>query len=244
MWSPDIKKVTDTSAPAWTQSNAQQDERIWCCPQCSAKVPDVQRAIKAHKRKCAAKPKPRAKRKSKVDAKPAAKDKAQKGTALRDSLEASTQPERFFERQVELRCGIHALNNSLGFHLVNAQDMVYAADAFLFENQELADNVQDHLVPEGDYSIEVMSMVLRTKAMAAFGQLCWQMEDRRAMNIKDLEGCVGAVQHRNGRHWVALRPAEETFLLLDSLEEQPRDLTVGQLEEILSSHPTYAVRRL
>jgi len=51
-------------------------------------------------------------------------------------------------------------------------------------------------------------------------------------------------QQLNGRHWVALRPAEETFLLLDSLEEQPRDLTVGQLEEILSSHPTYAVRRL
>ena len=37
---------------------------------------------------------------------------------------------------------------------------------------------------------------------------------------------------------------EGNFLFLDSLEAQPRDLTVGQLEEILSSHPTYAVRRL
>ena len=28
MWSPDIKKVTETCAPAWSQSKAQQDERI------------------------------------------------------------------------------------------------------------------------------------------------------------------------------------------------------------------------
>ena len=54
-------------------------------------------------------------------------------------------------------------------------------------------------------------MVLRTKAMEAFGQLRWQMEDRRARNIKDLEGCVGAVQLRSGRHWVALRRSRETF---------------------------------
>ena len=257
VWSPDIKKVTERGAPAWSQSKAQQDEQSWSCPQCSTRVPDIQSAIKAHKRKCPAKPKPRAKRKSKADAEPAAKRRLEEscqsppvpeldrtGAPERDSREASTQPERFFERQVQLRCGIHALNNALGFHLVNAQDMVYAADAFLFENPELADNVQDHLRPQGDYSFEVMSMVLRTKAMEAFGQLRWQMEDRRARNIKDLEGCVGAVQHRSGRHWVALRRSRETFLFLDSLEAQPRDLTVGQLEEILSSHPTYAVRRL
>ena len=86
-------------------------------------------------------------------------------------------------------------------------------------------------------------MVLRTKAMEVFQQLRWEMEDRRAMTVRDLEGCVGAVQHRHS-HWVALRRTGEDFRYLDSLEAQPRDLTVEQLEEILSSHPTYGVRLL
>ena len=54
VWSPDIKKVTERGAPAWSQSKAQQDEQSWS---------DIQSAIKAHKRKCPAKPKPRAKAK-------------------------------------------------------------------------------------------------------------------------------------------------------------------------------------
>ena len=39
-----------------------------------------------------------------------------------------------------------------------------------------------------------MSMVLRTKAMEAFGQLCWQMDIQRATTAEDLHGCIGAVQ--------------------------------------------------
>ena len=33
------------------------------------------------------------------------------------------------------------------------------------------------------------------------------------MNIKDLEGCLGAVKHRNVRHWLLPRRAEVYFLL-------------------------------
>ena len=98
------------------------------------------------------------------------------------SMAASNQPELpeahadapYFEHQVELRCGIHALNNMLGFHLLSPEDMARAADAFIFENRELADNIQDHLAPAGDYSIEVMDMVLRTKAMEVYGQVVWE----------------------------------------------------------------------
>ncbi|CAE7243226.1 pfh1 [Symbiodinium sp. KB8] len=221
-----------------------------------------------------ARSKRKARAKSTANTKPAAKATAQIGTGLwigtglcgkRPSAESfqrppppklprtdapgrsnltpnSSQPE-YFERQDALRCGIHALNNALGFHFIDARDMTRAADAFLFENQELYDNVQDHVAPEGDYSIEVMSMVLRTKAMEVFGQLRWEMDIQRAMTVRDLEGCVGAVQHRHS-HWVALRRTGEDFRYLDSLEAQPRDLTAGQLEEILSSHPTYGVRLL
>ena len=119
--------------------------------------------------------------------------------------------------------------------------MTHAAEAFLFENRELADNMQDHVAPAGDYSIEVMGMVLRTKAMQDYGRLRWQMADRRAMEISDLHGCVGAIVNLLGRHWVAVRSLEGNFLYLDSLEAHPRPLTSEQLAAILLSHPTYAV---
>ncbi|OLP98797.1 ATP-dependent DNA helicase PIF1, partial [Symbiodinium microadriaticum] len=121
------------------------------------------------------------------------------------------------------------------------ENITHAAEAFLFENRELADNMQDHVAPAGDYSIEVMGMVLRTKAMQDYGRLRWQMADRRAMEISDMHGCVGAIVNLLGRHWVAVRSLEGNFLYLDSLEAHPRPLTSEQLAAILLSHPTYAV---
>ena len=122
---------------------------------------------------------------------------------------------------MKLRCRIHALNNMLGFHLVSPQDMTEAAEAFLFENRKLENNIQDHLAPAGDYLIEVLNMVLRTKAMQEYRQLCWEMSDRRAMMLRDLNNCVGAVVNLRGRHWVALRRVEDEFIYLDSLSRDP-----------------------
>ena len=61
------------------------------------------------------------------------------------------------------------------------------------------------------------------------------------MTVRDLSGSVGAMINLHGRHWVALKRFEENFVYLDSMEAYPRDLTAGQLEEILLSHPTYAM---
>ena len=256
-------QLTEMGTPDWSRLRidkeaSEEGERPWHCPHCGEEVPNTQPAIKAHGRKCQAKPKARAKGKSK--AKPKPKAKAESVTKKRPAEEASgsTPPPKlartnspkynlaveppYFERQVDLRCGIHALNHVLGFHLLNPEDMARAADAFLFENRELPDNIQDHLAPAGDYSIEVMGMVLRTKAMEEYGQLRWQLGDRRAVTIRDLHGCVGAVANLHGRHWVALKVLEEEVIwYLDSMEGGPRRLTRGQLEDILSSHPTYAV---
>ena len=285
-------RLAEMGAPDWSRLNGDQDgaevERMWCCPQCGQETPDNPRAIKAHKRKCPAKPAPKPKGKSKAKAKakahaglpataPAATapkcrpllgnavlgkrpaeaaadgtppPKLPKPSTSEPGVLPSHQPDKpaaasselhYFERQVELRCGIHALNNALGFRLVGPGDMTHAAEAFLFENRELADNMQDHVAPAGDYSIEVMGMVLRTKAMQDYGRLRWQMADRRAMEISDLHGCVGAIVNLLGRHWVAVRSLEGNFLYLDSLEAHPRPLTSEQLAAILLSHPTYAV---
>ena len=138
---------------------------------------------------------------------PAAK-LARKNGPEGDQIQAADVGSPFFERQEQLRCGLHALNNALGSHYFDAVDMPRAAQAFLFENNELRDNIQDHLEPEGDYSIEIMSMALRTKAMQAFGQLRWEMDIQHAMTVEDLHGCIGAVVNLQGRHWVALRPLD------------------------------------
>ena len=115
---------------------------------------------------------------------------------------------------------------------------------FFFENNELRDNIQDHLEPEGDYSIEIMSMALRTKAMQAFGQLRWEMDIQRAMTVEDLHGCIGAVVNLQGRRWVALRPLAQQFLYMDSLEERPRERSDGEVDALLAAHPTYALRHI
>ena len=119
--------------------------------------------------------------------------------------------------------------------------MPRAAQAFLFENKELGDSIQDHLEPEGGYSIAIMSMVLRTKAMEAFGQLCWQMDIQRAMTTDDLHGCIGAVVNQEGRHWVALRLVAQRFLYLDSME-RPREWSDEEVDALLAAHPTYGLR--
>ena len=106
---------------------------------------------------------------------------------------------------MELRCGIHALNNALGARHFQVSDLEQAVAAFLEENWELGDDANLHMGPGGDYSIEVLLMAMRTKAMQAFDRLCWEMSDRRALRIEDLHECLGAIQNRNGRHWVALK---------------------------------------
>eukprot|EP00439_Symbiodinium_sp_Y106_P007136 s9091_g1.t1 len=158
--------------------------------------------------------------------------------------EAAGREPHFFERQEALRCGLHALNNALGSHYIDMVDMPRAAEAFMFENVELGDHMQDHLEPQGEYSIEIMSMVLRTKAMEAFGQLRWHMDIQRAMTAEDLHGCIGAVVNLEGRHWVALRPLTQRFLYLDSVEERPRELSKGELDALLVAHPAYALRHV
>ena len=146
---------------------------------------------------------------------------------------------------MELRCGIHALNNALGARHFQVSDLEQAVAAFLEENWELGDDANLHMGPGGDYSIEVLLMAVRTKAMQAFDRLCWEMSDRRALRIEDLHECLGAIQNRNGRHWVALkRWGDSQFVYLDSLKDGPTLLSHTELEQSLQQHPTYPIRAI
>ena len=304
-------RLAELGNPDWSKlkkdkDEEQQGERPWHCPHCGEEVPNTQAAIKAHRRKCTAKPKGKAKGKSKASnkansaTKPEAKAKAKAAAKRRPLLTAAllrkrsadepssgapppklaktNSPERstagakaakrgsgseqhgeeqpanaqqveaascYFERQVELRCGIHALNNALGARHFDVSDLEQAVAAFLEENWELGDDANLHMGPGGDYSIEVLLMAVRTKAMQAFDRLCWEMSDRRALRAEDLNECLGAIQNRNGRHWVALKHwGDSGFLYLDSMKDGPTLLSHAELEASLQQHPTYSIREV
>ena len=138
-----------------------------------------------------------------------------------------------FEQRTRLRC-------------CSAEDMQHAAMTFLVENPDLEDDLSMHTTQDGEYSIEILITALRTTAMQRYDRVCWGMRDHRAMSAADLEGCLGAVQNLNGRHWVALRRSGHTFLYLDSLsrEAHPRRLSAEETEATMRAHPTYAVEEL
>ena len=154
--------------------------------------------------------------------------------------------DEFFEKQEAARCGQHALNNVLGFRCFTAEDMQHAAETFLFENPELKDDLDTHASAGGDYSIEVMMTAVRSTAMTRYGRVRWRMRDYRAMDMADLDDCLGAVQNDRGRHWVALRRKGESFLYLDSLspDARPRQIPEEEMVERMLAYPTYGVELL
>jgi len=72
---------------------------------------------------------------------------------------AAEQYRGFFERQVAGRCGMHALNNALGFAFAGEEDLVFACDEWLraSHHEGLPEVRARHMNAHGWYSIEVMS---------------------------------------------------------------------------------------
>eukprot|EP00439_Symbiodinium_sp_Y106_P009273 s11601_g1.t1 len=68
--------------------------------------------------------------------------------------------------------------------------------------------------------------------MARYGRVLWSMRHHRAMCVADLEGCLGAVQNHQGRHWVALRCSGQSFLYMDSLsrDAHPKRLSAEEAD--------------
>ena len=78
-----------------------------------------------------------------------------------DAATPPSQPifDGYFERQVAARCGVHALNNAIGFCFVTARELSRACDAFLREHSYDARAM--HEAPTGWYSSEIMALSLQ-----------------------------------------------------------------------------------
>ena len=119
-------------------------------------------------------------------------------------------------------------------------------DLPLREPRILKDDLDTHASAGADYSIEVMMTAVRSTAMTRYGRVRWRMRDYQAMDVADLDDCLGAVQNHRGRHWVALRRKGESFLYLDSLspDARPRQIPEEEMVERMLAYPTYAVELL
>ena len=101
-------------------------------------------------------------------------------------------------------CGVHALNNAIGFCFCTPKDLSQACDAYL---SELPFETRDmHEAPTGWYSSEVMCKSLQITGDWK-GRFEWGLQplhvDPAILQGEDVVGAV--VNLRIEKHWVALR---------------------------------------
>jgi hypothetical protein len=133
--------------------------------------------------------------------------------------------EGFFEKQKQAKCGMHALNNSLGFQLCTDDDMTFALEDYIrSSNHEGLHEIRSmHAKRTGWYSSEVMAHAINTTSMRQFGNV------RYVMDIKPLivdpniiHTSLGAIVNIDNNHWVAIRSIGGKIMLFDSKDKIPR----------------------
>ena len=127
----------------------------------------------------------------------------------------------YFERQEAAKCGMHALNNAIGFMFCTAKDLAHACDAYLQDNPYELRGA--NAAPTGWYSSEVMAKALQS-TVAWKCALRWGLQPLHVdPTVLQAEHVVGAVVNlRAKQHWVAIRYWEAEYWLLDSQVEPAR----------------------
>ena len=125
-----------------------------------------------------------------------------------------------------------------------ADDLTVAVTLMLDEDFDRGDSRGEHERPGGWYSSEVLAYALTSAFIDKRDRVEYKMELRPLSvspeAIQDPQ-CVGALQNRESRHWVAIRKEAGRFWLLDSLYE-PHLLTESMYNKLLQRFPaTYAV---
>jgi hypothetical protein len=144
----------------------------------------------------------------------------------------------YFERQVRGRCGMHALNNALGFDLVTAADMTRACNVYLAEMQ-IEGSPEERRIHEnidGWYSEAVMAQALRIKDNLYKLDLDNPLQPREDNLLRIYADNVhGLVLNKLNRHWVAFRVVDGSFWRLDS-QLQPEVVTLEHLSEQIARY--------
>ncbi|KAF0700630.1 Aste57867_8808 [Aphanomyces stellatus] len=131
----------------------------------------------------------------------------------------------YHERQVYMRCGLHAVNNLLQRKAFETDDFAAIAQDLNAGNSFTWWNPHQTLLGIGNYSVDVL-----TVALAKHGYTLSFFDRRKSMDALDLDvidGVLVNVMTRSwmgmwqSRHWFALAKVEGTFYNLDSKLPRP-----------------------
>ena len=127
----------------------------------------------------------------------------------------------YFEQQTVGRatCGMHALNNAIGFALLEEPDMLHACEVYLreCEFEGSAEHRADHIAPGGWYSEAVLATVLRTKHNMFTLDVNNPVQATEASSARLFsESTAGLVINHPHTHWVAIRFWRGCIWLLNS----------------------------
>ena len=155
-----------------------------------------------------------------------------------------------FQRQEEMRCGKHALNNALGGEcFFTNDDMSQACDIFIEEShypdaEGLPANVARrdlHEKGNGWYSVQVLGTALRHTAKFAMSEQPLRINP----DVIYQQTVVGAVINQNNAHWFAIRYDNQFLWKMDSTEEEPTVLSYEEYVQLVHVHRhSYPIHRV
>ena len=153
----------------------------------------------------------------------------------------------YFEKQSLARCGLHAVNNALGFALLEPEDMEHAFEVFQNENL-IEGNVENpglHISETGWYSEAVMAAALRVKHNLFQLNLDNPIQNNRnSLHRIFSDDVLGIIVNINNRHWIAFRCVDGQIWKLDS-EGKPKPTTFAEYAEFLKKHRNkFAVQQI
>ncbi len=139
--------------------------------------------------------------------------------------------EGYFEKQERALCGMHCLNNALGFQFAKEEDMRFALEDYLTttKHEGLNEIRSMHAKPSGWFSSEVMSNAINTTSMRRFGSVRYVMEIKPLLidpNI--IHRVIGAIVNKDNNHWVALRSINGKIWYFDSKAKHPTTMTQNE----------------
>ena len=154
----------------------------------------------------------------------------------------------YHEKQQAAMCGMHALNNAIGFPYNSASDMEHALRTYLADAkfEGLPEEAHDHAAPGGWFSSEVLAFAMRSTPLRRGAPIEYVLT-LEALKRKPhiIHHCVGAVVNQANTHWLALRSIEGSVWLIDSNAPAPRPLSpdeyVAFINRYVDAYPIYRV---
>ncbi|CAK0799480.1 unnamed protein product [Prorocentrum cordatum] len=163
------------------------------------------------------------------------------GVANAGDSAADDAPQRFqghFERQRGARCGLHAINNAVGYQLLN-EGLLRQACALYLEQSAREGNIEHsdaHIDGDGNYSEALLSFALQWHHNLYELNLNNPfLEAEESMLRIYAPDVVGALINENNVHWSAIRTQEGRLWRLDSSQPKPIPINWSQFRNLITT---------